>query len=62
MLASWVRLGVLAAMVSPILFAVTPVGANLFVSSANTNQVLEYDDTTGAFINLMLSFLLAAGA
>jgi hypothetical protein len=37
-------------MVSVILFAVTPVRANLFVSSFGTNQVLEYNGTTGAFI------------
>jgi hypothetical protein len=55
MIASWVRLGVLAAVTSVILFAVTPVGANLFVSSANTNQALEYDGTTGAFIDAFVS-------
>ena len=45
----------LAAVTSVILFAVTPVGANLFVSSANTNQALEYDGTTGAFIDAFVS-------
>ena len=42
--------GVLAGVVFLILIAVIPAGANLFVTSSATDQVLEYDGTTGAFI------------
>ena len=41
---------VLAGVVFLILVAVTPAGTNLFVSSVDTNRVLEYDGTSGAFI------------
>jgi DNA-binding beta-propeller fold protein YncE len=51
MLAVSGRFGILTYVVFVILFVVPPAGANLFVSSNLTNQVLEYEGTTGAFIS-----------
>jgi hypothetical protein len=49
------RLGAATIVVFAILLLVAPAGANLFVSSANTNRVLEYDGTTGAFVTAFVS-------